>query len=170
MVRKKTISVQGISKIAYCQCDIGHLCCISNDENFPVLKTKLWNVIFVWNKWKIDLTGVHVPLRGTPSEDAGSPEDRENVQVFSFACIVWFYQYLCNRSTFHFEPELLRVQPCWFALCQGKIRKMLVYGIMDTSTTHTGFVMVSYVADTGCQTHNGSAHVFVFTTSSHQFF
>ena len=70
----------------------------------------------------------------------GTPSNIENMQIIPSAGLAWiFYQYLCNRSTFGFEFELLRIKPCSFILYQWRAENgwlMMSY----TSATHVSLV------------------------------
>ena len=50
-------------------------------------------------------------LKVDTRQSASLPENRKCANIFM--CTWRCYQYFCNRSTFIFTFELLRVQPCW---------------------------------------------------------
>ena len=94
--------------------------------------------LFATNSWPA--------MKGTPSNDASWPENIENVQIFpSAGFVLIFCQYLCNKSSYYYEFELLSVQPCWVAcdiisLAAEHIQAtkiLAVYTLLDhLSTTH----------------------------------
>ena len=65
-----------------------------------------------------------VALKGTPSQHTNWSECVKIVHMFPLTGVVWwYYQYSCNGSSLVLQPELLWVQPCWFALYKWRAKK-----------------------------------------------
>ena len=68
----------------------------------------------------IDANNAYYLLKGEPSEDASWPENLENAQFPLPACFILIVLSIFTQRKYFlnicFKFELLREQPCWFAL------------------------------------------------------